>query len=120
MLARFSSTRSASSDGGKRSMMPYSDLFWWWVTCISWSIAFLVAVSIYLYRSSKTRRMESDRTEGNKPKLGGDFVFVWVLIGLLIMYVVSVNIGSASLFAAGNIVVESILLAYLLKNRHTR
>jgi hypothetical protein len=102
------------------SMMPYPDLFWWWVTCISWSIAFLVAVSIYLYRSSRTRRLESDRIERKRPKLRADFIFVWVLIGLLIMYIVSVNIGSAALFAAGNIVVESILLAYLVRNRSAR
>ena len=99
-------------------MMPYPDLFWWWVTCISWSIAFLIAISIYLYRNSRTRRIETDGSKMKRSRLRADFVFVWVLIGLLIMYVVSVNIGSAILFAAGNIVVESFLLAYLVKNKH--
>jgi hypothetical protein len=46
-----------------------------------------------------------------------DFIFVWVLLGLLIFYIVSINIGSATVFAAGNIFVEALLVAYLLKNR---
>jgi hypothetical protein len=104
----------------KTSMMPYPDLFWWWVTCISWSIAFLIAISVYLYRNSRAGRIEGDESKKKKPNLSADFVFVWVLIGLLIMYVVSVNIGSATLFATGNIIVESVLLAYLVKNRHAR
>jgi hypothetical protein len=45
-----------------------------------------------------------------------NFVFVWVLIGLLFFYIFSINVASALIFAAGNIVVEVILLAYLLKN----
>jgi hypothetical protein len=48
-----------------------------------------------------------------------NFIFVWVLIGLLFFYIVSVKIGSAVIFAAGNIVVELILIAYLLKNKTT-
>jgi cobalamin synthase len=93
------------------------DLFVWWIISISWSIAFLIAVSVYLYGNSRTRRRESNRTAANRIKLGKDFVFVWVLLGLLVFYILSVNIGSAVLFASGNIVVEVILIAYLMKNR---
>jgi hypothetical protein len=85
---------------------------------ISGGIAFLILVSIYLYANSRTRRKESGKIKINKfVKLATDFVFIWVLVSLLVFYIVSVNIGSATLFAAGNIIVEIILVAYLLKNR---
>jgi len=93
------------------------DLFVWWIISISWSIVFLITVSIYLYRNSTTRRKESNQTAANRIRLGKDFVFVWVLLGLLVFYIISVNIGSGELFAAGNIVVEIILIAYLMKSR---
>jgi hypothetical protein len=48
-----------------------------------------------------------------------DFVFVWVLLGLLVFYIVSINIGSAAIFAVGNIIVEILLLVYLFKNKQT-
>lgn len=94
--------------------------FIWWIITISWSIAFLIAVSIYLYGNSKARRRESSQTAADRIRLGKDFVFVWVLLGLLVFYIVSVNIGSAVLFAAGNIVVEVILIVYLIKSRHEK
>jgi len=96
------------------------DPFIWWIITISWSIAFLILVSIYLYGNSRTKRKESIRTTANRLRLGKDFVFVWVLLGLLVFYIVSVNIGSAVLFAAGNIVVEIILIVYLMKSRHEK
>jgi len=99
--------------------MPFPDLFIWWIISISWSIAFLTAVSIYLYTKS-TKRNENNLTKPSKFKLAKDFVFVWILLGLLIFYIVSVNIGSAALFAAGNIVVEGILIAYLVKSRREK
>lgn len=46
-----------------------------------------------------------------------DFVFVWVLVSLLIFYIISVQIGSAAIFAAGNIFVEVLLIIYLVKNK---
>jgi len=46
-----------------------------------------------------------------------DFVFVWVLFGLLALYIVSINISSAILFAAGNIFTEIVLIVYTVKNR---
>ena len=96
------------------------DPFIWWIITISWSIAFLVLISIYLYRNSRTKRKENSRTTSNTVRLGKDFVFVWVLLCLLVFYIVSVNIGSAVVFAAGNIVVEAILIVYLVKNRHEK
>jgi hypothetical protein len=46
-----------------------------------------------------------------------DFVFVWILLVLLIFYIVSIQVESIVIFAAGNILVEILLIAYLLKNR---
>jgi len=95
------------------------DLFSWWVISISWSIVFLVCVSIYLYANSKTKRNEDKgETENRIKRLGKDFVFVWVLISLLVFYIVSVNVGSSALFAAGNIIIEVILIAYLAKSKY--
>ncbi len=45
---------------------------------------------------------------------------VWVLLGLLVLYIVSINQGSAVMFAAGNLLVEALLLGYILKNRSKR
>ncbi|MEM0328420.1 MAG: hypothetical protein QXN53_07595 [Thermoproteota archaeon] len=96
------------------------DPFIWWIITISWSIAFLILVSIYIYQTSRTKRKERTRTTANRLRLVKDFVFVWILLGLLVFYIVSVNIGSAVLFAIGNIVVEIILIVYLMKNRHEK
>jgi len=95
-------------------------LFIWWAISISGGIAFLILISIYLYANSRTKRKESILTTANRLRLWKDFMFVWVLIGLLVFYIVSVNIGSAIIFAAGNIIVESILIVYLVKNRHEK
>jgi choline-glycine betaine transporter len=92
------------------------DLFTWWMISISFSIVFLTIVSIYLYASRNCERTR----EKNKTKAKGvltNFVFVWVLIGLLIFYIVAVKLASALIFAAGNIVVEVILITYLFKNK---
>lgn len=96
------------------------DLFTWWAISISGGIVFLVLVSIYLYASSRLKRKEGSKITQNRLRTGNDFVFVWVLIGLLIFYIISVNIGSSLIFAAGNIIVESILLVYLIKNRREK
>ena len=91
------------------------DLFGWWVLSISSSIVFLTLISIYIYRtrngSCKTKQ------KGTTKDVTANFAFVWVLFGLLVFYVVTVQMGSSLMFAAGNIVVEIALIAYLLKNR---
>jgi len=97
--------------------MLYSDLFTWWAICISWSAVFLTAVSVYLYVNSRKKEGDVGRAMSNPVKVMKDFVFVWVLLGLLSLYIVSIDRGSSTLFAAGNIVVEVILIAYARKNR---
>lgn len=94
--------------------MPYPDLFLWWVATITWSIVFLTLISIYLYVDSKKRREQQGQ---GLSKFVSDFVFVWILLGLLILYIVSIDRRSAVMFAVGNAVVEIILLAYVVRNR---
>lgn len=92
--------------------MPYAGLFDWWIATISWSIAFLIVVSIYLYRHRKPPTAKEHR----RFQWVRDFTFVWFLSGLLVFYVVTVNLGSSLLFAIGNIIVEVLLVAYVFKS----
>jgi hypothetical protein len=90
--------------------MVYADLFGWWIATIAWSIAFPIAVSLYLYRG-RTR----GKAANLQPRFGRlkDFTFVYFLLGLLVFYIVTVSQGSALLFAVGNIGVEALLLLYV-------
>ena len=92
--------------------MIYSNLLGWWVVSISWSALFLIAVSFYLYW--KKRPHQGAR---GLSSIFNDFVFVWVLAGLLILYIVTVNNSSSMVFAVGNVIVEVVLIVYTLKNR---
>jgi len=101
----------------RQMMMAELDLFQWWAVSITGGSIFLTLVSIYLYADSRTRRERPTSKVRGPTRIMTDFIFVWVLLGLLIFYIVSINIGSATVFAAGNIFVEVLLVAYLLKNR---
>ena len=92
------------------------DLFLWWAASISGGSIFLTLVSIYLYVDSRPKRKADSKTKRSFNVLT-DFIFVWVLLGLLVFYIASITIGSAAVFAAGNIVVEILLLIYLMKNK---
>lgn len=96
------------------------DLFFWWAATITGGIAVLIAVSVYLYTSSRAICKESGKATAGKANPAKDFIFVWVLIGLLVFYIISVNIGSSLVFAAGNIAVEMFLIAYLVRNRQRK
>jgi hypothetical protein len=123
-------------------VLTIADLFVWWAISISWSIVFLIVASFYLYANSRAKRKEDTREE-NKRKMNGEhsvrmrgyktqfkamarriaknFIFVWILLGLLVFYIFSVQLGTGTLpeavFAVGNIVVEALLVIYLLRNR---
>jgi hypothetical protein len=93
------------------------DLFGWWMISISSSIVFLTLVSIYIY-GTRNGKCETERKSRFR-NVAENFAFVWVLIGLLLFYIVSVKMGSSLLFAAGNIVVEALLIVYAIKNKTT-
>ncbi len=92
------------------------NLFSWWMLSISSSIVFLTLVSIYIYGTRNGKQCETQQ-KSKIWSIAKNFAFVWVLIGLLIFYIIAVQMGSSLLFAAGNIVVEAALIAYLFKNR---
>jgi hypothetical protein len=92
----------------------YSDLLGWWSLSIIWSAVFLIGVSLYLYWDRSRRFHEGRRIFGSVSLR--DFVFVWVLAGLLGLYIVSIYRVSSLIFAAGNLVVEAILVAYTIRN----
>ncbi|MGD0028438.1 MAG: hypothetical protein ABSC91_05815 [Candidatus Bathyarchaeia archaeon] len=118
------------------------DLFVWWAISISWSIVFLTVASFYLYASSRAKRKEDTREETKRKmndehsvrtrayktqlkatarSIAKNFIFVWILLGLLVFYIFSVQLGTGTLseavFAVGNIVVEALLVFYLVRNR---
>lgn len=100
------------------------DLFTWWALSISFSSIFLTLVSIYLYTGSKSKRKVGVQKKAGSFRLVRDFVFVWALLGLLIFYIFSIQLGggvlSEAVFALGNIVVEALLVLYLIRNRTGR
>ena len=98
--------------------MDYSDLFGWWISSITFNIIFVIFASIYLYRRRKTAPLAG--SGGKVARWVKDFTFVWILLGLLILYVVSVGQGSYVLFAAGNIAIEIILIYYVVRSGSTR
>jgi heme/copper-type cytochrome/quinol oxidase subunit 2 len=94
--------------------MQYSDLLFVWAISISWSAVFLIAVSIFLYVRRKHR--SPDKASSSHVRLN-DFVFLVVLASLLGLYIVSIDRTSSLIFAAGNIIVEVILILYTVKNK---
>jgi heme A synthase len=97
--------------------VPDLDLFAWWAISISGGSIFLTLISIYLYTSTRAKRRELQRESNRTVNLLKNFVFIWVLLGLLAFYIVSIQIRSAAIFAAGNILVEVLLIVYLIRNR---
>ena len=92
--------------------MVYEELFGWWIATISWSIAFPIAMSVYLYRHRKPAGPPAPRGRFQWVR---DFSFVWFLLGLLGFYIVAVGRGSPLFFGLGNIVVEALLLLYVFR-----
>jgi len=94
-------------------MLPYQELFSWWAATITAGIMFLIVVSsaIYYWRNRPKSSKSSTST------VLREFAFVWALMTLLILYLVSINLGSYTLFAVGNVVVEIFLLIYVYFKR---
>jgi hypothetical protein len=96
------------------------DLFTWWAISISGGSIFLTLVSIYLYTNRETKLKNGRPTVARVSGFLKDFTFVWVLLWLLGFYIFSIKIGSAFIFAAGNLLVEVLLIIYLMKNRKSK
>jgi hypothetical protein len=94
-------------------MLPYQELFSWWAATITSGIMFLIVVSSAIYYWRK-RPVSSKSTASNVVR---EFSFVWALMALLILYLISINLGSYILFAIGNIIVEVLLLIYVFLKR---
>lgn len=100
-----------------RTEMPFPNLFIWWATAITFGVIFLVLVSVYLYVNRCKNREQCNYPTVEKYKLEKNFTFVWILLGLLILYITSISGGSYTLFAIGNIIVEGVLIVYIIRNR---
>jgi hypothetical protein len=98
-------------------MTPYPNLLIWWAGTIIAGTLFLVFVSIILYFTSKEARVKTINPLQILIHVLKDFAFVWVLLSLLILYIVSIEGGNYILFAAGNIVVEIFIFLYLIVTR---
>jgi L-asparagine transporter-like permease len=98
-------------------MMIDFNLFAWWAATISGGSIFQVLVAIYIYIKQRKKRKESKKKTKNVVDLLKEFIFVWILLGLLVFYMISIRISSATIFAVGNIFVEVILIVYLMKNK---
>jgi amino acid transporter len=97
----------------------YSSLFTWWEASIMWCTAFLVAASIYLYADSR-RKKRAEKPPRTRSVIK-NFAFVWVLLALLGLYIITITSTSQPIFIAGNLVVEVLLLFYIiLRGRTTR
>jgi hypothetical protein len=93
------------------------DLFQWWAATITGGSIFLALVGVYLYLDSRKRRRALHPKGGrNLSHVITDFIFVWVLLGLLVFYIISIDIGSDLIFAVGNVLVEALLILYLVLN----
>jgi hypothetical protein len=97
--------------------MQYAGLFYLWTIVIAGGTVFLTAISVYIYLNNLKKMRHTGGAKMSIAIIGKDFVFVWILLGLLVLYVVSIGSISGFLFAVGNIIVEAVLLIYVLKNR---
>jgi len=93
-------------------MTAYPELLIWWTGTITAGIVFLIAVSVVLYFVSR-----GERRIGGVIQNAKNFAFVWVLLVLLILYIVSIDGGNYSLFAIGNVVIEVVIFTYLLASK---
>lgn len=96
--------------------MQYADLFGWWAAVITAGIIFITLVSIYLYVNSTGKAHRKVGFLTKIYRVGTDFIFIWILLSLLSLYIISIGRVSAILFALGNIAVEIALVVYVKKN----
>ncbi len=91
-------------------------LFDYYVITISFSIVFILVVSLFLY-SRRKRPAAGEQVRTGVRTILANFTFVWVLMALLLFYIATVDMRSYFLFVVGNVVVELFLVYYIMKNR---
>jgi hypothetical protein len=96
--------------------MVYENLFGWWIASITFNIMFVIAASVYLYRRRQVEGPRAPTVGGRVWRLVKDFAFVWILLGLGLFYIYSIGEGSGLIFAAGNVVVEVLLMIYVIRS----
>jgi len=98
-------------------MTTYSDLLVWWSATITAGILFIVAVSVVIYQLSKWRREKPMSILYAIPMIIKDFAFVWVMLTLLALYIVTISGGEYNVFALGNIGIEVLIVIYLIATK---
>jgi hypothetical protein len=67
---------------------------------------------MYLYADSARKKRTA---KFSKPRnIVENFAFVWVLLALLGLYIITITSTSQPIFVAGNIIVEFLLLLYIV------
>ena len=94
----------------------FAQALWWLLPgCIFFILAVAVAIE-WQHQESQRIQLKARALSVSK-----NFIFVWILLGLLVFYIFSVKLGtgrfSEFVFALGNIAVEVLLVFYLLRNR---
>jgi hypothetical protein len=101
-------------------MLPYPDLFIWWAGTITFGIGFLICVSVALFLLSKRKGEVAKKGLVNGLILTvKSYAFVWVLLTLLVLYLVTIDGQNYLMFAVGNVVIEVFVFGYLIATRKT-
>ena len=100
-------------------MLPYPDLFIWWAGTISFGIIFLSIVSFVLYFLAKKEGRVAPKMPTSVLFNVKNFAFVWVLLTLLVLYIISIDGQNYTMFAIGNVVIETLIFGYLIFTRKT-
>ena len=94
----------------------FAQSFWWLLPgCAFFLLAVVAAI--------EWQHVDSHRIQLKAKAIGvsKNFIFVWILLGLLVFYIFSVKLGTGKfsevIFALGNIAVEVLLIFYLFRNR---
>ena len=86
--------------------------FWW---LLPGCVFFLLSITVVIERQRQYAHVT--QLKARAESIAKNFVFVWVLLGLLLFHIVTIQLGSIILFAVGNIIVEALLILYLVKNK---
>ena len=94
----------------------FAQSLWWLLPgCIFFLLALLETVE------SQHTQLHGTQLRTKAVSTSKNFIFIWILLGLLVFYIFSVKLGTGKfsefVFALGNITVEILLIFYLFKNR---